>query len=493
MDFSIEKFVDRAIIIDDTQDDATKLKDQLLSVEISCEVFSPEAIEAVTFKKNRQLIFCDLRLNEMAQDSTAAAALIRKILSKSITEEFGAYGLILWTEHEDDVDDVKEKLSIDRKNNAYNTPIFVTSLSKLDYQEKGNYEDVIPDLNRKLKEDVAAYFFLTWGASVKYGFNKSTTDMYSLVDGYSQQSDRMKMTLLLLAQNYTGIPDEELGNYAYLSEDAYKASNDILCADLYNATIAGNDLFNGNPQMKRPDVKSGLDVFALINSKLFINTDTLDQSKVIPGNVYLADNLPAEIKLKDIPKDSFAIMIELTPPCDFSYKKELSRLVVGFMTDCPAENDRLFNLCKSFKSDSRYDIWPVRIGDSIKYLCFDFKHLINLDNKALNEASKYKLLLRLNHNLFADVLQKFSSHAARLGENLLKPTLTDPTSLLEITDEQKLVQRTKEKLKKGPFPEKDFRDMIRHKFDAGKDKDYLEKLLGRNGILIEDRMVKAKS
>ena len=41
-----------------------------------------------------------------------------------------------------------------------------------------------------------------------------------------------------------------------------------------------------------------------------------------------------------------------------------------------------------------------------------------------------------------------------------------------MTDEQKLVQRTKEKLKKGPFPEKDFRDMIRHKFDAGKDKDY---------------------
>ena len=44
---------------------------------------------------------------------------------------------------------------------------------------------------------------------------------------------------------------------------------------------------------------------------------------------------------------------------------------------------------------------------------------IKIDDKDLKDASKYKILFRANPKLFADIIQKFSSHAARLGLSIV--------------------------------------------------------------------------
>ena len=57
-------------------------------------------------------------------------------------------------------------------------------------------------------------------------------------------------------------------------------------------------------------------------------------------------------------------------------------------------------------------------------MCFDFRNIYIESDETMNDASSYKLLFKVKHRLFADILQKFSSHAARLGLSIVQPDIT---------------------------------------------------------------------
>ena len=78
---------------------------------------------------------------------------------------------------------------------------------------------------------------------------------------------------------------------------------------------------------------------------------------------------------------------------------------------------------KISSSDKTYVLPPVILpGENIiKYVIFDFRHLYTPSDEQLKDPKQFKVLFRANHSLFSDVLQKFSSHAARLGLNGLEP------------------------------------------------------------------------
>ena len=54
-------------------------------------------------------------------------------------------------------------------------------------------------------------------------------------------------------------------------------------------------------------------------------------------------------------------------------------------------------------------------------MCLDFRNIFVEENNKLKDTSLYRLLFSVKHRLFADILQKFSSHAARLGLSILQP------------------------------------------------------------------------
>jgi hypothetical protein len=51
---------------------------------------------------------------------------------------------------------------------------------------------------------------------------------------------------------------------------------------------------------------------------------------------------------------------------------------------------------------------------------FDFRYFGSVDEDDLKNETKYKLLFRTRDKLFADILQKLSSHTARLGLPIIK-------------------------------------------------------------------------
>lgn len=69
------------------------------------------------------------------------------------------------------------------------------------------------------------------------------------------------------------------------------------------------------------------------------------------------------------------------------------------------------------------EIYPVITPEDTvpQILILDFRYFGSEEDTNLKEAKKYKILFRAKPKLFADIIQKFSSHAARLGLSVIHP------------------------------------------------------------------------
>ena len=154
----ILNYIDRVLILDDQKNEVKALKTMLVNNDIDVTFFTPNQAKKKRLKKNRQLLFFDLSLNDRDNISTNIST-IRFILSKLLPAGFGAYGLIMWTKHFDLIKQLKDKIQTDGKNKKYPIPLFILGLNKSEYIYKGNYNSLFDDLEKLLSENKAAYFF----------------------------------------------------------------------------------------------------------------------------------------------------------------------------------------------------------------------------------------------------------------------------------------------------------------------------------------------
>ncbi len=423
----VEDFADSVLIIDDCREEVDGLIDQLKLNDILFDFYTPKELVDKKLCKIRQLVFLDFKLDASRPEPAENLSIVRGILQRlfPVTNK-EEYGIVLWTSHVEYLDFVRDKISIDRRNKAYNTPLFIVGLDKKLYLTKG-FDKCLSDLNDVIKHDKAAFFFLNWSVSVRKAAGLALSDIYSLVSNYASQDLELQYILYLLARNHTGVPKEKLDetqNYS-LSTDACKAFDELLYADLINKLNIGEmELFDSatidNPWAD--DYQNALGIYAKLNTKAFIDTTNIDQAIIVPGNVYEINGseIPKECSF---PKKSRKIMIELTPPCDFSHKKIFSRCVCGFMIECSSNVAKQKYRDKYFKGDYRYLLWPISFDGKVWMICFDFRCLLSLQDAEISSADRCTILFKANPRLFADILQKFSSHAARLGVPTIIPDM----------------------------------------------------------------------
>ena len=424
--FLVERFVNSALVIDDKPDEVKDILSELKSHDIATVFLTPEECRDRKFTRLRQLLFLDLMLDDSRKEIENISA-IRKYLQNLFPVNLkGPYGLVLWTKHLNNIELFREKLSEDRRSHKYNTPLFVVGLDKMKYKER-QYAEMFSDLEHIIQDDKAANFFIQWTISVYEAAGDSINDIYSLVPEYSKQNTELQYLLYRLAQNHTGVPKEFLmSNPSYnLAADAYKAFDELMYSDLINQLPFNSDsLFTALP-IENPwkgNFEEAIKVFSRLNAKAFIDIVNVNQSLVVPGNVYELNGTTVPSSCS-FPKKSHRIMIELTPPCDFSHKKIYSRCVYGFMIDCPMELAQLEKKMDDLKGDYRYFLWPVEIQDKARILCFDFRCLASFSDNEIAGGKFCKTLFKANPRLLADILQKFSSHAARLGLSSIEPEL----------------------------------------------------------------------
>jgi hypothetical protein len=413
------EFVSNVIIIDDKEDEIKDLVSVLDDKDIGSMVFTPSELKNEKFKKNRQLFFLDLSLND-SKTIVENIALIRKLLKDTLDANFGNYGIILWSKHQHHIDTLKEKLQEDRNNKAYPTPVFIVGLDKIKYIQQGNYLGLFQDIESSLANDKAATFFLEWSNSVKQAENITVSKIFSLMPDYKTLSDDFTFVLKKLALNYTGIEASQVGTYP-LHIDAFKSFDDILHAELINCQKTGTDPFTRNPVFS--NTTNLPQIYARLNTAILIDENNIYQNIVIPGNVYEIKDTNSKFKSDKSPQNAKNIIVEITPPCDFSNtgKRIRARLIGGFLVDAEEIIRKQIEGLKCKKECFYSEVFPIMISgnNNPQLLILDFRYFGSEDDDNLKDAAKYKILFRAKPKLFADIIQKFSSHAARLGLSVI--------------------------------------------------------------------------
>lgn len=94
-----------------------------------------------------------------------------------------------------------------------------------------------------------------------------------------------------LAKNHTGIDSNSLVDYQYLTQDAYKAFDELLYSELYvQQKNEAQPLFDkaiDDPYESKADL---LKIYAAINTCQFLDNSALSQRVVVPGNIYLIND-----------------------------------------------------------------------------------------------------------------------------------------------------------------------------------------------------------
>ena len=421
----LTQFVNSAIVIDDKPEEVEGLIDVLNTQDIASQSYTPQDLKDIVFSKNRKLIFLDFSLDDSKKEVENVAS-IRSLLRKTLSKDFGIYGVVMWTNHIEHIDLLKDKIQEDKIKKTYPTPLFIVGLDKTNYIKVGNFNSLFIDIENVLKQDNAATFFLEWSNSVQQAQNTTVSKIYSLLPDYNTLSDDFTNILHKLALNYTGINVNQVGSYP-LHIDAFKSFDDILHAELLNCQKNGTNPFLQTvpPFSNQSDL---LKIYAQLNSALLIDENNIDQSKVIPGNVYEIKDINSKFKRDEAIQNVKNIVVELTPPCDFSNsgKRIRARVIGGFLTDLQITNtnktidQNVKKQLHSLKCESDFlykEVYPIIIpGNSTpQLLILDFRYFGSEEDAALKNASKYEILFRVKPKLFADILQKFSAHAARLG------------------------------------------------------------------------------
>ncbi len=412
----IEYLLDSILVIDDTPKDVEVLIQQLKEEDVWVEHFTPDQI--LTRERplrGRKLIFLDLYLGDGKLENNIS--LIRKIFSTSIGHNFGSYGVILWTKHPEEVDELKNRMIKDAED--YSLPLFILPLDKVKYIRDG-YDSILKDIDDLLKNSIASNFFVYWNKLVDMGKNHSIKSIYSLASSsYNTLEDDLIFLLYHLAKNQTGIPVKKSLNYR-LEDDSIKGIADLLHYDIIHQHQVALELFTPG----KDDYKfSGniASVFGKLNAKLFIDHKGMDQNVVIPGNVYQVMNSENIYNIDGLPDGAVPIIVEVTPPCDFSIDKKegLSRVLSGFYIDTLTSSAD-----KKYKGQAIYaflDGIVVPGSDEPKIIRFDFRYSGSIKEDDLKDKEKYNLLFRFKEKLFADIIQKSSSHTSRLGIPFMKP------------------------------------------------------------------------
>lgn len=464
----LQEFITSALIIDDSRDEIEKLREFLEEKDIWAKHYTPAEIEALYSSKkpfnNRKLIFLDLYLSDKDSLETNIA-LIRNYFTSILGNDFGAYGIVLWTKHTDEFNSFVEKIY--KTADKYTPPLFVVPLDKNEYIRKKDFSGVLEKLEEKLTSDVASSFFVEWNKAVKKGSDKTISTLYSFFETNEKKKKHLEAVLFRLACNYTGIPvnitpqdNSEQAKEAvkttlkqvnpFLQKDLVKSLMDSLQVEISNNHQNINELFSNPDNLNHEASEDKNNIFSKLNSLLLLDFHNLLQDVVLPGNIYeVVENQnpiyfnqfyckDIEIKInehKDFkdkkkdetnyeieePKNIKRIAIEVTPPCDFAGKKKQlqSRIIGGIMLD---SDDKIRE--KYFKGEGFYSfLHPIHFKNIEKpqMIIFNFYKFQTVMEDDLKNTSKYKIIGKAKDKLFADVLQKLSSHTARLGIAILYP------------------------------------------------------------------------
>lgn len=403
-----EEFLDSVLIVDDKYNEVEKLQQLLESKDIwVTNGGDPEELKDLkTPLKPRKLLIIDLYLRE-DKPLPENIGIIRQILTNAIGTNYGSYGILVWTKHDEEFKELERKIFIN--HDKYILPLFVVCLSKTGYLKNGNYDSIINDIEAQLIKNKPARFFMHLDVLINKGTSSALHSFYDLVKESDARNDDLIFLLNKLGVNYSGTPS---GETIDLEPEVIKAFCDMLYYDITKTKINTLNLFDreldfsGDDRLKKA-------AFAKLNSKLHLDFEVSGDT-IFPGNIYQILEDSELFLLEKTPPDSVKILLEVTPPCDFaSGHRKSARLIGGFLTPFSKEKKKQMSKLPSLYTELG-ELF-IKGYESSQFMVFDFHYFGTISEDQLKDSTKYKLLMRIKNSLQADIIQRFSSYSSRLG------------------------------------------------------------------------------
>ena len=115
----LEECINSAVIVDDQEQEIKELSELLKNNGIYVEQYIYDGdihVDGVGRRKNRNIIFVDLMLNNNQNQVRENISSVINVLKKLTDgDSHGGYGLVVWTKHQEYVQQLKDALSIARK------------------------------------------------------------------------------------------------------------------------------------------------------------------------------------------------------------------------------------------------------------------------------------------------------------------------------------------------------------------------------------------
>lgn len=455
----IEEVINRAVVVDNVEEEGKAIVDALQKVDVPVDFIHIGDSEGdiPEFKHPRELIFADLLLDDNISNLVPNISRLIDIIQRIQPECTKYYGIVLWTKHKDYSNEFLKRIGnaivrnaiadqefsdeeeIDTSVILNAPPLFILCMDKMSYQAEGswNFDRLLDDINTELQKSRIAYFSLAWRKLVNDSIENVLSDIYGLSSNFENHDECLSYILRELSRNETGEKED-----INLTSGAYQVFDSLLNSELLSI-VKNESLPDLSGITKNPfdgDGKTLHKLSAKLNSCFFIESNNLNTQEILPGNVYriLDTNSPLIVpkeQVEDAPVDMgdgiykfgkmyprVNVAIELTPPCDHANKKIYSRFVGGYIFDIPIGEYTTGSKAKVYKfnkSDKCYSVYPIFVpgDDNVKCIVFDFRCLWTLTDKEIKDEANFKLWFKAKPGLFADILQKFSSHASRLGLN----------------------------------------------------------------------------
>lgn len=365
--------------------------------------------------KNIRLVILDL---ELVTDNLSPSNIVSAIGSrlKKVLAPNTAYFLIYWSEKEEEYRKYFEA-TFENGLKDYK-PLLMKSMNKIEALKSDDPVDYIQNnLLKEFGEISSMHSFLLWESCVNNASGSLTNHLTGIFKKDSYWDKNFKNLLYTLSKSKVG---KDLVN------DLNDKNRLTSAFEFINTTLVETIESEYNNRINEIEI-TGIDQGGSgINEeeKIKLNTSfhlikAPDLQHFISGNIYFKDidtrgeemlkfNFK-EAQLSEIKKkDPKLVCLDITPTCDYSQRKNFTRVLFGISVD------KLFrNEIKN--GESKYKNCPVFDIGVQNILLFDYRHFTTYTKDEFENEFKQKPSFRIRNSLLLDIQAHVSNHINRPG------------------------------------------------------------------------------
>ncbi|UXM93975.1 hypothetical protein N5853_07510 [Bartonella sp. HY329] len=439
----------KIIIVDNEESELNRLASVIWKEGIACKALLYDTLYDTPLKGVR-VAFFDVNLtsliapNSQVYDYNKDSSLrdifanLAFAIQQYIANDNGPYTLIFWTKNQILINNFKVFMDDRGKDYSMPNPIYIGCIDKSQFLHKESTGDntlysTIHDIIKKSPVHLLYDLEKKANQAITNTINELHTITLDANSTWTNPIDNIKKTFIEIAKNTIGEKHvkehfgegiisglnpminfhmEELITLCEDTRDLFQVSDDEMTSNGFNDVEKKyelNTVFHINKNATRCERGA---VYACNNDlqKKYIG-DESDRLDWIKQLINFKDSTKDESEIQNIIKKIKFILVELSPACDYSQKKDrLLKFILGIKT--PEIQRKL--LSSSVPAYSYFPKTLFKDQDKVFQLIFNFNYTISLPRSNINEPIG-DLLFSFKKEYMDMLTTKYANHISRIG------------------------------------------------------------------------------